>query len=77
MIWSGWALCVVGLLGASFSRAVWHLILTQGLVYGIGFLVLYYPLLSMLNEWFVKNRGLAYGVLYVELLLNTMINTNC
>jgi MFS family permease len=52
------------LIAASFSTKVWHLILTQGLLYGIGFLVLYYALLSMLNEWFVERRGLAYGILF-------------
>lgn len=63
MIWIGWAVCVVGLLAASFATQVWHLIVAQGCMYGIGFLILYYPLLSMLNEWFVEQRGLAYGVL--------------
>lgn len=33
-------------------------------MYGVGFLILYYAVLSMLNEWFVERRGLAYGVLF-------------
>jgi hypothetical protein len=48
---------------ASFATQVWHIIVTQGALYGLGFLLLYYPLLSILNEWFVANRGLAYGFL--------------
>jgi len=52
------ALCL-----ASFSKQVWHIIAAQGILYGTGFLLLYYPLLSILNEWFVENRGLAYGFL--------------
>lgn len=63
MIYIGWAICTLGLLGASFATEVWHLILAQGVIYGSGFLLLYYPLLGMLNEWFVKHRGLAYGAL--------------
>jgi MFS family permease len=55
---------MVSLIAASFSTKVWHLIVTQGLLYGIGFLVLYYVLLSMLNEWFVARRGLAYGLMF-------------
>lgn len=35
-----------------------------GVLYGLGFLILYYPVLSMLNEWFVKRKGLAFGILY-------------
>lgn len=63
MIWFGWALCVVSLVGSSFATKVWHLIIMQGVLYGIGFLIIYYPLLNMLNGWFVKRRGLAYGVM--------------
>jgi MFS family permease len=64
MIWAGWMICIVSLVGASFSRTVWQLILTQGLGYGVGCLILYYAILSMVNEWFVERRGLAYGVLF-------------
>lgn len=56
--------CICSLVAASFATEVWHLIITQGVAYGIGFLVLYYALLSMLNEWFVERRGLAYGILF-------------
>jgi MFS family permease len=64
MIWAGWLICLLSLIAASFSTTVWQLILTQGLLYGIGFLILYYAMLSMLNEWFVERRGLAYGILF-------------
>jgi hypothetical protein len=63
MIISGWLLCILSLVGTSFSTKLWHLIVTQGIGYRIGFLIVYYPMLSMLNEWFVKRRGLAYSVL--------------
>lgn len=39
------------------------LILTQGVAYGLGFLIFYYPILSMVNEYWVARRGMAYGVL--------------
>jgi MFS family permease len=32
----GLALCVTGLLGAAFSYKIWHLILTQGIIYALG-----------------------------------------
>ena len=63
MIWFGWLTCIIALIGSSFATKLSHLIITQGLLYGLGFVVIYYPLLSMLNEWFVKRRGLAYGIL--------------
>ncbi|KAF2404724.1 MFS general substrate transporter [Trichodelitschia bisporula] len=64
MIWAGWLTCAGSLLAASFATKPWHLVVTQGVAYGLGFLVLYYSLLSMLNEWWVKRRGLAYGVIF-------------
>lgn len=64
MIIFGSAICVLSLLIASFVTTVTGLILTQGVLYGLGFLILYMPMLYMLNEWFVKKRGFAYGVLY-------------
>ncbi|KAJ6445431.1 hypothetical protein O9K51_00192 [Purpureocillium lavendulum] len=64
MLATGWALCAASLLMASAVDSVAGLVATQGVLYGLGFLILYFPVLSMLNEWFVQRRGLAYGVLY-------------
>ena len=64
MVVIGWAICVVALLSASFANTVSLLIVTQGFIYGTGFLLLYPSILSMLNEWFLRRRGLAYGILY-------------
>lgn len=58
------AICVFSIVAASFMSSVEGLIATQGVAFGTGFLILYFPVLSMLNEWFVRKRGLAYGVLY-------------
>ncbi|KAJ3521479.1 hypothetical protein NM208_g13271 [Fusarium decemcellulare] len=63
MIVAGWAGCIVSLVAASFMTSVNGLIATQGVLYGVSFILLYFPLLSMLNEWFVKRRGVAYGVM--------------
>lgn len=47
----------------SFASTLEVLILTQGVAYGLGFLIFYYPILSMVNEYWVARRGMAYGVL--------------
>lgn len=60
----GSCICVASLIVASFVGSVAGLIATQGALFGFGFLLLYIPVLYMLNEWFVRKRGLAYGVLY-------------
>ena len=63
LIFAGWLICVISLVAASFATTTTQLILTQGALYGFGVLIFYYPILSMLNEWFVQKRGLAYGVM--------------
>ena len=58
---------VVALIASSFSTHVWHLIhLTQGILYGVGGGILYAPVLMFLDEWFVKRKGLAFGVMMVS-----------
>ncbi|TPX17724.1 uncharacterized protein E0L32_002825 [Thyridium curvatum] len=63
MIWIGWPICIIGLALGSFASTLEVLILTQGVAYGLGFLIFYYPILSMVNEYWVARRGMAYGVL--------------
>ncbi|KAI1451901.1 major facilitator superfamily domain-containing protein [Annulohypoxylon moriforme] len=62
-IWLGWPMCILGLLTASYSTSVSSLIATQGLLYGLGFVTLTYPIISMLNEWWVARKGMAFGLL--------------
>lgn len=33
------------------------------MAYGLGFLIFYYPILSMVNEYWIARRGMAYGIL--------------
>jgi hypothetical protein len=64
MVSVGWFICIAAPLGASFATNVPSLIATQGVLYGLGFLILYYPILSMANEWFIKRKGLAFDIIY-------------
>lgn len=50
---------------SSFSKSVWHLILTQGVLYAIGGTMLYTPTILFLDEWFVRRKGFAFGVMMV------------
>ncbi|KAH7383518.1 major facilitator superfamily domain-containing protein [Cadophora sp. MPI-SDFR-AT-0126] len=63
MIWIGWPLCILGLLAGSFARTLPTLIFTQGVMYGLGFLIFYYPIISFVNEFWIARRGMAYGIL--------------
>ncbi|KAI5357336.1 putative major facilitator superfamily, MFS transporter superfamily [Septoria linicola] len=63
MIWLGWTIALLGLVAGSFASNLGTLIITQGVMYGFGFIVFYYPILSMVNEYWVVRRGMAYGIL--------------
>ncbi|KAH6718038.1 major facilitator superfamily domain-containing protein [Leptodontidium sp. MPI-SDFR-AT-0119] len=63
MVIFGASLCVLGNIGASFGTQLWIIVVCQGVIYGVGFLIISYATFSMLNEWFIKKRGLAYGIL--------------
>ena len=63
MVWGGWSLCIVALLASSFAHTLGAIIFTQGVMYGVGFTIFYYPILGLVNEYWVARRGMAYGLL--------------
>ncbi|RBR13762.1 hypothetical protein FVER53590_13566 [Fusarium verticillioides] len=63
MVWVGWPICISGLVAGSFANTLETLILTQVVAYGVGFLILYYPMLVMVNEYWITRRGMAYELL--------------
>ncbi|QSZ31737.1 hypothetical protein DSL72_001305 [Monilinia vaccinii-corymbosi] len=62
-IWLGLPLCILSLVAGSFCTSVHGLIWTQGVMYGCGFLTLTYPIISMLNEWWIVRKGMAFGLI--------------
>ena len=58
---SGFIVMLASLIGASFANTVSQLLVTQGILYGLGGAFLYFPVFNYIDEWFVKRRGLAYG----------------
>ncbi|KAH8816590.1 MFS transporter, MCP family, solute carrier family 16, member 10, variant [Xylogone sp. PMI_703] len=62
MIWVGWITCILSLIAGSFVTTLPGLIVTQGVMYGLGVIIFYSPMLSMLSEWWVARRGMAFGV---------------
>ncbi|TRX96386.1 hypothetical protein FHL15_002658 [Xylaria flabelliformis] len=57
------SICIAGLVLGSFASTLETLILTQGVAYGVGFLIFYYPILGMVNEYWIARRGMAYGLM--------------
>jgi predicted MFS family arabinose efflux permease len=56
-------MCILGLLAGSFAQTLGTLIFTQGIMYGLGFVIFYYPIISMVNDFWITRRGMAYGLL--------------
>jgi hypothetical protein len=59
--------------GATACHQMWYmiklilaqpvqLIITQGMLYGIGSGLLFAPSVSLVDEWFLYRRSLAYGI---------------
>ncbi|KAJ2821521.1 hypothetical protein GGI24_004193, partial [Coemansia furcata] len=59
----GGLIMAAALVVASFcDTAVWKLIITQGVVFGVGASLTYVPAVSIPAQWFVKYRALAVGI---------------
>ncbi|CEJ85360.1 hypothetical protein VHEMI03746 [[Torrubiella] hemipterigena] len=52
----------VSLICASFASKIWHLFLTQGVLFGIGMGLLFVPSAAIPPQWFTTRRSLANGV---------------
>ncbi|KAK3109631.1 hypothetical protein LTR53_016900 [Teratosphaeriaceae sp. CCFEE 6253] len=55
---------IASLLGASCCNSVTGLIGTEGVLYAVGGLAVYSPVLQYVDEWFVARKGLAYGIMW-------------
>ncbi|KAK7451468.1 hypothetical protein Landi51_04839 [Colletotrichum acutatum] len=60
----GLVLTAVGFLLSSFATTVWQLIAAQGVICALGCGFLFTPTTLYLDEWFIKRKGLAYGVMW-------------
>lgn len=67
---SAFGLCVMvpALLGSSFANTTTQLLVSQGIAYAIGASFAYAPLILFMEEWFVKRRGFAFGIMWVCIL---------
>ncbi|KAF9101620.1 hypothetical protein BGX29_005443 [Mortierella sp. GBA35] len=62
MIFMGSFLVSGGLIAASFATEVWHLYLSQGILYGLGAAMANPCVLAAPSQWFVVRRGMASGI---------------
>ncbi|EXJ91490.1 hypothetical protein A1O3_00038 [Capronia epimyces CBS 606.96] len=51
-----------GFVAASFATKFWHLILSQGILVGLGVGFVWLPSIPLVSAWFNRNRSLAQGI---------------
>jgi MFS family permease len=51
---------------SSLSTTVVHLIVSQGVFSALGGALCYSPAIKFMDEWFVKRKGLAFGMMWVS-----------
>lgn len=52
----------IALVGASFANTVTELLFCQGILYGLAGNALVMPSVNLVNEWWIRKRGLAIGI---------------
>lgn len=57
---------------SSFATKIWHLMLFQGVLYSIGGGIAYSPMILFVNEWFIRRKGIAFGIMWVSTLNSTL-----
>lgn len=55
-------MCWLGTFCAGFAKPLWALILTQGVITGIGSGIAAPLFMSLPSQWFLRRRGLASGI---------------
>ena len=60
----GLVITVLSLIVASFAQNTTTLLATQGVMYAIGGLTLYFPAMWVIDEWFIVRKGLAFGAVW-------------
>ncbi|KAL2918148.1 hypothetical protein HK105_202075 [Polyrhizophydium stewartii] len=60
----GSLILALSLVLASLSTQLWHLHITQGLIFGMGISTSYFPSLAVLSDWFLRRRSTAMGIAF-------------
>ena len=62
--WASLPIVAAALIGASFAQKVSHLIVSQGVIFALGGNLMFAPTVTYLDEWFIRRKGLAIGMMW-------------
>ncbi|KAL1931420.1 hypothetical protein VTP01DRAFT_9562 [Rhizomucor pusillus] len=63
VLFIGTIFIALGLIIAGFAHEIWHLYLTQGLMFGVGVSFMYVTIMSVAPTYFTRKRGMALGII--------------
>ncbi|KAJ5183883.1 hypothetical protein N7492_001499 [Penicillium capsulatum] len=69
----GFVIMCLALSLSSFATSTTHLIVSQGVAYGIGASLAYAPTIVFMDDWFVRRKGLAFGIMWAGTGLSGVI----
>ncbi|KAJ5698770.1 hypothetical protein N7462_000775 [Penicillium macrosclerotiorum] len=69
----GFVIMCLALSLSSFATNTTHLIVSQGVAYGIGASLAYAPTIVFMDDWFVQKKGLAFGIMWAGTGLSGVI----
>lgn len=70
---TGMAFLATGLIVAAQAATLWQIYIAYGLGVGVGAGCIYVPLISALQRWFVRRRGLASGLAVMGIGVGTLV----
>lgn len=73
MVKIGIVMIVLSLLLASYATKPYHILLSQGVLFGIGGVLLNYVHVSALSEWFDKKKGRAMGFIWLGYRVGSLV----
>ena len=65
MVLIGIVIMLLSLILASYARQAWQIVATQGILYGIGGILLNFVHVSIFSEWFDKKRSQAMSIIWL------------
>ena len=58
---------------ASYASRAWQIVLTQGILFGIGGIMLNFVHVSVFSEWFEKKQGQAMGLIWLGYRVGALV----
>ena len=65
LVLMGIAIMILSLVLASYAKEAWQIVLTQGILYGIGGILLNFVHVSIFSEWFDKKQSKAMSIIWL------------